>query len=120
MVNFENEDLKAILNKNTRHFLPGYGRLSFMIYLKSLIDPSFFRVEEQLIKGRVMKYARMMENDLPDLHNTDLSKIHDYYNAIDDIFKCVEGESPYDMIIPWPTGIEIKSYIATRSLRIRN
>jgi glycosyltransferase involved in cell wall biosynthesis len=94
MVNFENEDLKAILNKNTRHFLPGYGRLSFMIYLKSLIDPSFFRVEEQLIKGRVMKYARMMENDMPDLVNTNLSKIHDYYNAIDDIFKCVEGESP--------------------------
>ena len=94
IVNFENEDLKEILNKNTRHFLPGYGRLSFMIYLKSLIDPSFFRVEEQLIKGRVMKYARMMENDLPDLHNTDLSKVHDYYNAIEDIFKCVEGESP--------------------------
>ncbi len=93
VVNFENEDLKAILNKNTRHFLPGYGRLSFMIYLKSLIDPSFFRVEEQLIKGRVMKYARMMENDLPDLINTDLSEIHDYYNAVDDIFKYVEGES---------------------------
>ena len=93
IVNFENEDLKAILNKNTRHFLPGYGRLSFMIYLKSLIDPSFFRVEEQLIKGRVMKYARMMENDFPDLINKDLSKIHDYYNAIEDIFKYVEGES---------------------------
>ncbi len=93
IVNFENEDLIAILNKNTRHFLPGYGRLSFMIYLKSLIDPSFFRVEEQLIKGRVMKYARMMENDMPDLINTDLSQVHDYYNAIDDIFKCVEGES---------------------------
>ena len=93
MVNFKNEDLKAILNKNTRHFLPGYGRLSFMIYLKSLIDPSFFRVEEQLIKGRVMKYARMMENDMPDLVNTDLFQIHDYYNAIDDIFKYVEGEN---------------------------
>lgn len=93
IVNFENEDLNAIMNKKNRHFLPGYGRLSFMIYLKSLIDPSFFRVEEQLVRGRVMKYARMMENDLTDLINTDLSKIHDYYNAVDDIFKCVEGES---------------------------
>ena len=93
VVNFENDDLNAILNKKTRHYLPGYGRLSFMIYLKSLIDPSFFRVEEQLIKGRVMKYARMMENDLPDLRNTDLDKIHDYYNAIDDIFDCTEGEN---------------------------
>lgn len=92
MVSFENEDLNAILNKKARHYLPGYGRLSFMIYLKSLIDPSFFRVEEQLIKGKVMSYARMMENDIPDLVNTDLKLIHKYYNAIDDIFKYVDGE----------------------------
>jgi len=91
-VSFENDDLHAILNKKTRHYLPGYGRLSFMIYLKSLIDPSFFRVEEQLIKGNVMSYARMMENDIPDLINTNLKLIHKYYNAIDDIFKYVDGE----------------------------
>lgn len=91
-VNFENDDLHAILNKKTRHYLPGYGRLSFMMYLKSLIDPSFFRVEEQLVKGKVMRYARMMENDIPDLENTDLKRIHAYYNAIDDIFKYVDGE----------------------------
>lgn len=91
-VNFENDDLNAILNKKTRHYLPGYGRLSFMLYLKSLIDPSFFRVEEQLIKGKVMRYARMMENDIPDLVNTNLELIHQYYNTIDDIFKYVDGE----------------------------
>ena len=91
-VNFENDDLNTILNKKTRHYLPGYGRLSFMLYLKSLIDPSFFRVEEQLVKGKVMRYARMMENDIPDLDNTDLELIHSYYNAIDDIFKYVDGE----------------------------
>ncbi|SNR58411.1 Glycosyl transferases group 1 [Lutibacter agarilyticus] len=91
-VNFENEDLLAILNKKTRHYLPGYGRLSFMLYLKSLIDPSFFRVEQQLVKGKVMSYARMMENDIPDLVNTDLELIHEYYNAIDDIFSYVDGE----------------------------
>lgn len=92
LVNFANDDLDAILNKTTRHYLPGYGRLSFMLYLKSLIDPSFFRVEEQLTKGMVMNYARMMENDIPDLVNTDLDIIHTYYNAIDDIFKYVDGE----------------------------
>jgi glycosyltransferase involved in cell wall biosynthesis len=91
-INFENDDLNAILNTKTRHYLPGYGRLSFMLYLKSLIDPSFFRVEEQLIKGKVMQYARMMENDIPDLDNTDLELIHTYYNAIDDLFKYVDGE----------------------------
>ncbi|MGI9530985.1 phosphodiester glycosidase family protein [Lutimonas sp.] len=92
LVNFSNDDLDAILNRKTRHYLPGYGRLSFMIYLKSLIDPSFFRVEEQLTKGMVMRYARMMENDIPDLVHTDLEIIHTYYNAIDDIFKYVDGE----------------------------
>ncbi|WP_179333149.1 phosphodiester glycosidase family protein [Winogradskyella costae] len=91
-VDFENEDLNAILNKKTRHYLPGYGRLAFMHYLKSLIDPSFFRVEQQLVKGRVMRYARTMENDIPDLVNTNLEVIHKYYNAIDDIFKYVDGE----------------------------
>ena len=91
-VNFANEDLDAILNKKTRHYLPGYGRLSFMLLLKSLIDPSFFRVEEQLVRGMVMTYARMMENDIPELVNTNLELIHRYYNAIDDIFKYVDGE----------------------------
>ncbi len=101
LVDFENDDLKSLLNKDARHYMPGYSRLSFMIYLKSLIDPSFFRVEEQLTRGRVMKYARTMENDMPDLINTDLSQIHDYYNAIDSIFKYVEGERrrlPYPKI----------------------
>jgi len=92
LVNFSNEDLDAILNRKTRHYLPGFGRLAFMIYLKSLIDPSFFRVEEQLIRGMVMRYARMMENDIPDMDNTNLELIHMYYNTIDDIFKYVDGE----------------------------
>lgn len=93
MVDFENEDLHAIMNKKTRHYLPGYGRLSFMIYLKSLIDPSFFRVEEQLVRGMVMQYARSVEDEMPDLDDTKLSKIHEFYNHIDDLFKCVKGES---------------------------
>lgn len=92
LVNFSNEDLDALLNRKTRHYLPGYGRLSFMLYLKSLIDPSFFRVEEQLTRGMIMSYASRMENDIPDLVNTDLELIHTYYNAIDDIFNFVDGE----------------------------
>lgn len=93
MVNFENEDLLEIINKKTRHYLPGYSRLAFMIYLKSLIDPSFFRVEEQMTKGMVMQYARRMEDEVPDIMHTDREEIHAYYNAIDDLFRHVEGES---------------------------
>ncbi|MCP4123171.1 MAG: glycosyltransferase [Bacteroidetes bacterium] len=93
IVNFNNDDLDTILDRSTRHYLPGYGRLSFMIYLKSLIDPSFFRVEEQLIRGRIMHYACMMEDEVPNIEHNDLSAIHDYYNTIDNIFRYVEGES---------------------------
>lgn len=92
MTMFDNADLGEILNRKTRHYTPGYGRLSFMIYLKSLIDPSFFRVEEQFIRGRVMNYARKMENDIPDLVQASLPQIHEFYNAVDDIFKYVDGE----------------------------
>ena len=54
---FTNDDLKEILNTTYREYLPGYGRLRFMILLKSLIDPSYFRVEEQLFRGMAFKYA---------------------------------------------------------------
>jgi hypothetical protein len=35
--NFRNADLDTIMNQNTRHYLPGYGRLYLKIYLKKLI-----------------------------------------------------------------------------------
>jgi hypothetical protein len=39
-----------------------------------------------------MNYARKMENDIPDLVQASLPQIHDFYNAVDDIFKYVDGE----------------------------
>ncbi len=92
LVNFRNEDLEAIMNLKTRHYLPGYGRLSFMIYLKSLIDPSFFRVEEQLIRGRIMAYAHDIQNKLKE--NSDASEIEiiRFYNIVDAIFHFEDGE----------------------------
>jgi len=47
-LNNENSDLVCkLVDTENRYFMQGYGNLSFMLYLKSLIDPSFFRVEEQ-------------------------------------------------------------------------
>jgi len=94
-VNFKNADLDAIMNQNTRHYLPGYGRLSFMILLKSLIDPSFFRVEEQLIKGWVLNYASKIQNvQKEDAEDLEIN-IMRFYNLVEAIFHCQEGE--YDI-----------------------
>ena len=92
MVNFENDDLKAIMNKESRHYLPGYGRLAFMTYLKSLIDPSFFRVEEHYIRGLVLGYAKLIETDLLGHKGADKKLIQKYYNTVDNIFKYQDGE----------------------------
>lgn len=51
---------KELVVSNRRKYLPGYGSMEYMIYLKSLIDPSYFRVEEKEIKGRTIIFASSM------------------------------------------------------------
>ena len=63
LCNYTNNDLKEILNTENREYLPGYGRMRFMILLKSLIDPSYFRVEEQLFRGMAFNYAKGLINN---------------------------------------------------------
>jgi len=91
-INYRNADLAAIMNLNTRHYLPGYGRLAFMIYLKSLIDPSFFRVEEQLIKGRVLHYAVELHRTLNEDNEETGIVVKRFYNLIEAIFHYQNGE----------------------------
>ncbi len=91
-VNFRNADLAAIMNLETRHYLPGYGRLSFMIYLKSLIDPSFFRVEEQLMKGRILDYAMLLFNTRKEHVEEPDRKEAGFYNLVEAIFKLQDGD----------------------------
>ena len=90
-INFNNEDLDAIMNQETRHYLPGYGRLSFMLLLKSLIDPSFFRVEEQLNRGRVLNYALKIQNKFQEPDENSKNDILKYYNQVEAIFHCQKG-----------------------------
>ncbi len=93
LISFKNDDLESILNTKTRHYLPGYNRYAFMIYLKSLIDPSFFRVEEQFMKGDIFGYAQMIDTILDGHEDADIEKTHRFYNAVEDIFKYSDGES---------------------------
>ncbi len=84
---YDHEDLNAIMNTKTRSYLPGFGKLNFMIYLKSLIDPSFFRVEEQEIKGRIFQYAQKIENAQKAYSNASKKRIIQYYNLVTAIFQ---------------------------------
>lgn len=92
-VNFSNDDLKAILNTSNRHYLPGFGRLAFMLNLKSLIDPSAFRAEEHEIRGFAHNFANQLlkENETA---NIQLEKKLKFCNAVDNIFHYREGEIP--------------------------
>jgi len=92
LVNFKNDDLLEILNTKTRHYLPGYNRYAFMIYLKSLIDPSFFRVEEQFNRGEIFTYAKYIDEvfDIPKDSSTE--KYHEFFNTVEDIFNYKDGE----------------------------
>ena len=91
-INSENSDLiEKMVDTENRYFLQGYGNLTFMLYLKSLIDPSYFRVEEQKIRGRAMEFARnLIHTDLENNHENK-EKIHKFYNAVDNLFKFHEG-----------------------------
>ncbi len=92
LVNYKDDKLDAILNTKTRHYLPGYNRYAFMIYLKSLIDPSFFRVEEQFNRGEIFKYALYLVTSLKKLHKADTELIHKFFNIIESMFFYSDGE----------------------------
>jgi len=72
--------------------IAGNGQLLFMHYLKSLIDPSFFRIEEQNTRGMIFDVAEHLF--LSDTSSSDYSeeKIQRFYNAIDNVFYYKDGE----------------------------
>ena len=90
VVNYSNADLESILNTKNREYLPGFGRLRFMILLKSLIDPSYFRVEEQFFRGKAYQYGRQLL--LKNTNEKNEKKVHQFFNAIESIFLYNEGE----------------------------
>ncbi len=91
-INFTNDDLEAVINTKTREYLPGYGRLAFMLLLKSLIDPSYFRVEEQNVRGEVHHYALSLLDTYRKSNEIPLEKCHRFFNAVEGLFRCYKGE----------------------------
>jgi glycosyltransferase involved in cell wall biosynthesis len=91
-VSFNNEDLQYLLKRENRQYLPGYGQMHFMLMLKSLIDPSYFRNEQQRVKGAAFFFADKLINNVTDLKTIPIDVRHDFYNAVDALFKLREGE----------------------------
>ncbi len=90
--NSKSNEFKQLVKNNNREYMPGYGRLGFLIYLKSLIDPSYFRVEAQNFKGIALNYSKELIDDT--ICKVDLTKkqIHEFYNIVDNIFYYRNGE----------------------------
>ncbi|MBN1253014.1 MAG: phosphodiester glycosidase family protein [Bacteroidales bacterium] len=84
--------VNKLVDTENRYFMQGYGKLAFMLYLKSLIDPSYFRVEQQKIRGRSMEFAKNLVQEDIFYKDIDIIKIHQFYNAVDTIFKINDGE----------------------------
>jgi hypothetical protein len=80
-----------IVHTVNRQYLPGYGQMEFMIYLKSLIDPSFFRVEEQQIRGMAMRFATWLAQSAATAQLS-AARQHLFYNSVDSLFGYREGQ----------------------------
>ncbi len=89
---FRDDRLEKLLKTQNRQYLPGYGRVEFMHVLKSLIDPSYFRVEEQFNRSMVMSFARELIELNARQASLDDETAHRFYNFVDNIFLCKEGE----------------------------
>ena len=90
IIAFTNNDLKSLINTENRQYMPGYTKLAFMSQLKSLIDPSFFRVEEQEIRGKLMDFAYKLIDSNPKVLAPE--KVQNFFNTVENIFHYSDGE----------------------------
>lgn len=85
-----------VLNEN-RKYIPGMTQLEFMIYLKSLIDPSFFRLEEMELKSRIYDFSERLLYLYLSNKNKSAGEKSDkilFYKMIEKIFTYYRGTDP--------------------------
>jgi hypothetical protein len=90
----ESPELDALLETRQREYLPGFGRMGFMLMLKSLIDPSYFRVEEQRLRGMAFEFALRLIRETGQTRDLSLGECADFYNTVDSLFRVHDGEMP--------------------------
>jgi len=88
---------KDIMNTSNRQYLAGYGQMAFMVFLKSLIDPSYFRVEEKRIRGMAMQFAEELVDGNSNPSPMPIEIKHKFYNSVVSLFHLREGEIPVRM-----------------------
>ncbi len=105
-----------ILSTKKRQYLPGYGQMAYMLLLKSLIDPSYFRVEEKRLRGCAMQFARELVDKNRDPAPLAQREIHLFYNSVDSVFSYREGEIPIRMDHSFAYRHRNKNYYPYRDL----
>jgi glycosyltransferase involved in cell wall biosynthesis len=93
-VNDPGPDFSGLVSTRLREYLPGFGRMGFMLMLKSLIDPSYFRVEEQRNRGMAFAFARRLLASRKLESNIALEDELEFYNQVDSLFGIRAGEMP--------------------------
>ncbi len=86
------EKFKQIILGGKRRYYAGISPIEFMVVLKSLIDPSYFRVEEKELKGRIMRFARHLVKNYKKYATFDLKTKLAFYNSVESIFFYFNGE----------------------------
>ena len=87
-----NGSFKQLVLCENRKYIPGISDIEYMSYLKSLIDPSSFRMEEKEVKGRLMQYARYLINTFVEDTKTQQLKVLKFYQQLNLIFYYKTGE----------------------------
>jgi len=85
-------DFARLVSTEHREYLPGFGRMGFMLMLKSLIDPSYFRVEEQLTRGNAYRFARHLLEHRKGSSLIELSDELEFFNRVNSLFHIRDGE----------------------------
>ena len=80
------DEVGTVMNTDNREYLPGHGRMVFMLMLKSLIDPSHFRVEEQRQRGMAFAFAQRLVSENPDPLVLRREQFHEFCNCVDNLF----------------------------------
>jgi len=88
VLNFRKNSIKEIVAGRNRTYFPGYIPSGFLFYLKSLIDPSFFRIEKLDLKSRTFAFGRQLVDQV----KLNSQKRFLFFKAIEEVFCLTWGK----------------------------
>jgi len=88
VLNFRKNSIKEIVAGRNRTYFPGYIPNGFLFYLKSLIDPSFFRIEQLDLKSRTFAFGRQLVDQV----ELNPQKRWLFFKAIEEVFCLTWGK----------------------------